>query len=390
MRILVVGASGFIGSHLLEALTATGHQVVAGVRRPEAFPQREGCTTLVVDFSRDLNAETWRPRLRGIDVVINCVGIIGQDRRQRFDDLHQRAPIALFQACRQAGVRQVIQISALGADASAFSRYHLSKKAADDYLAATDLDWVILQPSLVFGPGGRSLALFTALAALPIIPVPGDGRQALQPVLVEDLVALVRRLLEPGAPTRVRIDVVGPKVLTMREILIQRRRWLGFKSVPLWSIPFGLVRAVADLLSNWVATPFNGEALRMLRQGNRGDPRAMSELLGRPPRSIVQAQAGQPAQRAERLEARLLFLLPMLRWSLAWLWIWSGLTSAFLYPRPESYGLLAAVGVSAALAPFALMAASTLDPLLGVGLLFRRWRGWAGIRRKPGSAVGTG
>jgi len=82
---------------------------------------------------------------------------------------------------------------------------------------------------------------------------------------------------------------------------------------------------------------------------------------------IGQAQAGQPARRAERLEAG-----PDLGLSV------------------ESYGLLAAVGVIAALAPFALMAASTLDPLLGVGLLFRRWRGWAGIRRKLGSAVGTG
>lgn len=100
----------------------------------------EGAIPLNIDFSRQTEPEQWREDLQGVEAVVNCVGIIGEDRRNRFDDLHRRAPIALFQACEQAGVGKVVQISALGADETAFSRYHLGKKAADDWLAASALD----------------------------------------------------------------------------------------------------------------------------------------------------------------------------------------------------------------------------------------------------------
>lgn len=379
MRVLLTGATGFIGGHLLKALLAEGHEVVAAVRRPHALPQRQGCTTLEVDFSRDLGPESWKPRLRGIEAVINCVGIIGEDRRQRFADLHQRGPIALFQACVLAGVRRVIQISALGADETAFSRYHLSKKAADDVLAATDLNWVIVQPSLVLGPGGASQGLFNALAALPITPLLGAGTPELQPIQIQDLVAVVLRLLAPGAPQRRRLVLAGPEVLTLGQILARLRGWLGRPPAPTLSIPFALALPPADVLGRWLATPFNGEALRMLRQGNTGDAGALTQLLGRPPLSLDQAMVEHPASSAERLEAAARFWLPLLRLTLAWLWIWSGLTSAFFFPRSESLALLAAVGISGMTAPLVLYGAAALDLVLGSAFLSRRWLVPAGV-----------
>ncbi|HLF96207.1 MAG TPA: SDR family oxidoreductase [Methylococcaceae bacterium] len=371
MRILITGASGFIGGHVLHALLAAGHQVVAGVRQPDKFPVRDHCTALAMDFSRDTKPQHWLPRLHGVDAVVNCVGIIGEDSNQRFEDLHRRGPIALFQACVQAGVRKVIQISALGADETAFSRYHLSKKAADDFLAATGLEWSILQPSMVYGPGGKSLMLFSALAALPVTPLIGDGRQRLQPVHVDDLTAAVLRLLEPGAPNRVKLIVAGPESVTLAEMLTALRRWLGRRPAPAWPVPFRLVLMAGEIVGSLVASPLNGEALRMLQQGNTGDPSELTALLGRPPLSLDTALTRWPARQAECWHAGLLFLRPALRYALALLWIWSGLTSAWLFPQAESYALLAAIGVTGSAAPLALYGASALDVLLGLALLLR-------------------
>ena len=191
MRILITGASGFIGSALAAALARRGHEVVACAHQRD--PQ---APALRVDFMRDVTEADWLPRLKGIDVVINAVGILRETNTGQFDALHHRAPAALFRACQTAGVTRVIQISALGADDGATSAYHRSKKAADDELRKLDLDWSILQPSVVFGSGGASTRLFLLLASLPLIPLIGPGNQSMQPIHIDDLTALLVKLIE--------------------------------------------------------------------------------------------------------------------------------------------------------------------------------------------------
>ena len=144
MNILLTGASGFIGSHLLRALTLDGHQIRACVRNPaQAAKSFSGPRYIACDFSQDTDAEAWLDRLKGVDIIINAVGIIRETHTQRFDTLHRDTPVALFQAAVRRGVRRVIQISALGADETAQSHYHLSKRAADDYLRGLALEWAI-------------------------------------------------------------------------------------------------------------------------------------------------------------------------------------------------------------------------------------------------------
>ena len=117
MNILLTGASGFIGSHLLRRLHAAGHRITACVRQPQAAARRfAGADDIACDFSRDTPEAAWLPRLEGIDVVINAVGIIRETRRQTFTALHSATPEALFRAAARCGVKKVIQISALGAD----------------------------------------------------------------------------------------------------------------------------------------------------------------------------------------------------------------------------------------------------------------------------------
>jgi uncharacterized protein YbjT (DUF2867 family) len=186
MRVLLTGASGFIGGAIAAALQARGHAVVRVLRTLPAGA--DSGAVVQADFARPPGRAWWRPRLAGIDAVVNAVGILREQRGQRFQALHVEAPVELFHACVAAGVPLVLQVSALGADDHARSAYHRSKKQADDALRALPLAGGIVQPSLVYGPGGASAALFDRMAVAPLLPLPAGGHMLVQPVHVDDLV----------------------------------------------------------------------------------------------------------------------------------------------------------------------------------------------------------
>ena len=106
MNVLLLGADGFLGRHLQIALETAGHTVRRGVHRPVRRADE-----IAVDYARDVDPDAWRGRLNGVDAVINTVGILREGRGRRFDAIHDQAPRALFAACREAGVRRVIQVS---------------------------------------------------------------------------------------------------------------------------------------------------------------------------------------------------------------------------------------------------------------------------------------
>ena len=275
MKILLTGASGFIGRHLAQALTAEGHQVTPVSRRSGQ------------DMQTLLTPEAWLPLLQGVDAVINSVGIIAETRGQTFEKLHHRAPAALFRACEQAGIRRVVQISALGADAQAFTPYQLSKYAADEVLRRLPLEGVVLRPSLVYGQGGASMALFQHLANLPLIPLVGDGQYRVQPVHISDVVATVLQCLHtlPAHSTHSTLDVVGAQPLTFVEWLQQLRRAAGKRPAPTLAIPFSAVMASAHV-GRLVMPLLHPDNLRMLQRGNVADVTPLAAFLGRMPLSV--------------------------------------------------------------------------------------------------------
>lgn len=269
MNVLLTGANGFIGRNIAAALAAAGHQI-----RPVS---RSSGT----DFSSMLTPGPWLSHLEGIDAVINCVGIIGERRSQRFEPLHTLAPVALFRACARAGVRRVLQISALGADQTAFSAYHLSKRAADDVLRSLDLDWFILRPSLTYGRGGKSAELFMRLAALPVVPVIGDGGQELQPIHISDVVASVMQCLT-SPQTRLTLDIVGTEMVSFAHWLQRMRSAQGLPATPLLriSVPVAMALARLGCHINPILAPDN---IRMLQAGHWADFRPLAQFLGRMP-----------------------------------------------------------------------------------------------------------
>jgi len=375
MSILVLGASGFLGRHVVRALSGAGHEVVAGVRAPPARGEA-GVEYRKVDFNRASEPRDWMPLLRGVEVVINTVGIFRESHGSQFRQLHEQAPQALFAACRQAGVRRVIQVSALGADAGARSDYHLSKRAADEYLLSLPLDAVVVQPSLVYGAGGTSAALFGMLATLPWIPAPDMGAARLQPIHIDDVTkAVVALVVAPRVPAS-RMALVGPHALSWREFLVQLRDALGVESRARFVRVPSSAMAVLARLGDWRrGALLDTAAWRMLQRGNSADVAPLGDLLGHLPRDARRFVAPDDAP-AQRTEAKLRWLLPIARASLAALWIVTGLVSLGIYPLASSYALLQQAGVPQALQPLALYGAAMLDIALGLWALVPRRARW--------------
>lgn len=368
MVILITGATGFIGSRLSAALRAAGHRVIAASRHSGTKD------SVAADFTRDFDAETWAPRLAGVDVVINAVGIIREHGAQSFENIHTRAPKALFAACVKAGVRKVIQISALGADTGT-TRYFTSKHAADEYLARLPIAWTIVQPSLVFGFGGSSAAMFTLLASLPVTPLPSGGSQRVQPIHVDDVVAAVQQLIESSEMNGQRVALVGPEPISLKEFLCRLRQRMQLPRPWFVTIPSPVMRAIASVAQFVPGSLLDPETLSMLEAGNTAPPNDTHRLLQRSPRPPEQLIADDQRD-VMRREAQLSWLLPMLRISIALIWIWTGIVSLGLYPTQDSYELLARVGISASLAPLMLYGAAVLDLLVGLATLVMRRLGW--------------
>lgn len=372
MRILLTGASGFIGRHVCRALLSDGHDVTVCARNPSAVTAcLPGVNAIEADFSRDHAPADWLPRLAGIECVINAVGIIRETPTQSFDALHTRAPKALFAACTSAGVSRIIQISALGADEAAQTAYHLSKKAADDFLRTLDLEWIIVQPSLAYGPGGASAQLFNRLAAAPLIMLIGRGEQRVQPIHVDDLAELIAKCVMTKSCVRQTIAAVGPRATTLREWLNTLRSGMRLPATLNLPLPLRLMRAAALLGDRIPSAPLTRDTLAMLERGNTADAGPCARLLGRTPTAI---EHFIPCDQAAAIAsaARLSIALPLLRWSIALLWLVSGVVSLGIYPVEASYALLARTGVSAGLAPFALYAAAALDIVFGMWILIGR------------------
>lgn len=246
---------------------------------------------------------------------------------QSIEAIHAQAPIALFKACESAGVRRVLQISAISAEPAAQTAYARTKYAADDFLRTSSLDWVILRPSLVYAEGAYGgTALFRALAALPFaIPLPGKGGGVFRPIHAGDLAATVIELLRKPAIARVTIDPVGPDSLTLRDILLDLRRWLGYAPARTFEIPISLVR-IAARIGGLFGGPVNSTALRQMEFGNDGALEPFVAITGIHPRRWKDALIAHPAQIQDRWHARLYFLRPLLRLSLAAMWFVSGIT----------------------------------------------------------------
>src|SRR5690606_39106329 len=268
-----------------------------------------------------------------------------------------------------------VQLSAIGADEAAQSDYHRTKHTADRALLDSGLPAVVVQPSLVFSPEGASTRLFASLAAMPLVPVPGAGRQQVQPVHLDDLCALRSACLEtPDPPARVEAVGPAPLQLCVYQLRLRGLLGLGLGRAPVLPVPRPLVRLGSRLPGLLPGPPVDAQMLDMLERGACGDPAPMAALMGYPPRP-VKAFAPHGLE-ALGVQARLDWLLPLMRLSLAIMWIVTGLLSFGIYPVEDSLRMLARAGLTGGLALAALYLAAAMDLGFGLAMLMLRRRLW--------------
>lgn len=254
MKILVIGAGGFIGRHVCAALAAAGHEAVRAGLRPVTAWERP---------------EAWAPLLAGMDGAVYAAGCL-RDRagsvQGLLDLLHHRAPAALADACDAAGITRLVHISALCGGVSAYAR---SKQAGEVALAGRAC---IVKPSLVVGPGGVSSRMLERLGHLPWLPLPASvARCRVQPLRVEDLAAgIVAALASPWPAAS--WTAVGPEAATVADWIARRRALRGSRPARHVELPDALTRLSARIGDSVRLGPWCSTALELLAHDSAEPP----------------------------------------------------------------------------------------------------------------------
>jgi uncharacterized protein YbjT (DUF2867 family) len=375
MRILLLGAGGFIGRHILTDLIANNHDVTAVVRDPrglaEAFPE---ATIVQLDLARSTRISDWAPLLTDVDVVVNAAGVLsGRD----MDAVHVEMPHALHAAAAAAGVARIVLISAISARDDVDTDYSRSKLAGERALRGSGVAWTILRPSLVYGDGSYGgTSLLRGMAALPwCVPLPGAGDFAFTPIHVRDLAQAVRRVCEDPQFAGALLEPVGPETIDLRALLARYRAWLGFGETRFAPMPMWFLRLLGRLGDLSGLGPIATNSVEQLVAGNAGDSTVFEKAIGFAPRSLSAAFRDRPAQVQDRWHARLFFLAPAITAGLVLLWIASALLG-LLYGAAATDALVESIGLTTGWADPLRVGTSILDLGMAALILLDRQTRW--------------
>jgi nucleoside-diphosphate-sugar epimerase len=371
MRILITGANGFIAREIIARLATSGHEIIACVHNKllENIPH---IRVFKSDFTKAIRPEYWLPHLKDVDAVINCVGVFQTTKEKTMWNIHYEAPKALFEACAKQRIKKIIQISALGID-KVDVPYATSKLAIDKYLQTLDVDSAIIRPGLVYGKGSYGgSSLFRGLAGLPfILPMPGRAEQLQQPIHVDDLTLIVEKsLMLPGKQI---LCAVGEEKLSVKNVLIKLRAWLGFRKAWPIAIPDIFIQLGAKIGNYIPNSPMSETGIKMMAVDNTAndtETKNLEDITHIKPRSFTSGLNGMVSSVQDRWHARLYFLRPLLRISIAFIWIFSGIVSVLPTSSPLVFDLLTQAKIPHSFQPFALYALSAIDFLLGLATLF--------------------
>ena len=294
MKVLLTGATGFVGSHLLARLLADGHTVRALVRQRGLLRAAEAPTGRLEEVKGDINSENLSEQLARCDSVINLVGIIYERGPATFEKIHHLGTRTLVQSARRNGVKRFVQMSALGARPANATEYHTTKFAAEEEVRKSGIPFVVLRPSLIVGPGSAFIKqMVEVMRAAPFIrPVPGTGKYRFRPVHVEDVVECFAQSLTNADSTGQTVDLVGGEELTLDEIGDAIASYLGIRK-PVVHLPMPVMKTAAALFSLLPITPpVTSVQLRMMEEGSTADPEPMKRIFNTQPESFRAGLSG--------------------------------------------------------------------------------------------------
>jgi len=287
--VLVTGAKGFVGSHVVPALIDAGHRVVGLTRTDEGASlitrrlrtdQRPSLETRIGDV---VKPETLAAALDGVDAIVHLAAIPRDfDGGASLQLVNTEGTRFVVAAARAAGIRRFVHLGAMGVVDDPALHYASSKARAMAIVRDSGLDWTVLEPSVLFGPRDGFFNLIAGLVRLSpgVVPITGTGSARFQPLAIGDLVRVVVRALADDATIHREHELGGPRVWTYREIVEEVLRGMGTRRL-LVPMPVPLIRLVAGSAEALrLPFPVATDQLRQLKFDNVGPLDGVREGFG--------------------------------------------------------------------------------------------------------------
>jgi NADH dehydrogenase len=287
----VFGGSGFIGRYVVQRLAQDGWTVRVAVRDTERahFLQPLGNVGQIVRMPvpiQDDDAVAWA--VQNADAVFNVVGILAEaGGRQTFEEVQSQGAARVARAAKAAGVKRLIQVSAIGADAESKSVYARTKALGEQAVLDAFPDATILRPSIVIGPEDGFFNLFAAMARLsPVLPLIGGGKTRFQPVYVGDVVdAAMKAVYDHNTKGRI-YELGGPRIYTFKELMVLMLRTIRRRRL-LLPIPFRVAEIQGSIMERLPKPLLTRDQVELLKQDNVVSQDALTfKDLGLSPQAI--------------------------------------------------------------------------------------------------------
>jgi NADH dehydrogenase len=270
--ILVTGAGGYVGSHVVRRLVEMGRPVRATVRSRRSTKKEGRLAGLQIEW---MEADITRPQtlgsaLEGVEAIVHTVAIAIEKGRLSYEQVNYHGTVNVVEAAKAAGVRRMINISQLGADPGLPYRFLASKGKAQAYVAASGLDWTAFRPSVIWGPEDEFANTFARLLPFsPLVyPIVGDGKSRFQPVWIEDVVTCVAKALDDPGTIGQEYELGGPEVLTLEEIERRTLKAVGARRLMV-RVPLPVMQVIVTLMEKLLpAPPVTRSLLELLAVSN--------------------------------------------------------------------------------------------------------------------------
>lgn len=270
-NITLFGGSGFLGTYLGKKLVERGARVKVVCRHPERAKHLRvnGPTGRIVVATGNIRDEASVERaIAGADVVVNLVGILFQHGKQRFEEIQAQGAERIARISKEAGVKSLIQISALGVDKASNSRYARSKYAGEQAVMNAFPKATILRPSVLFGIEDDFFNKFASLLSIaPTFPLIGGGHTKFQPIYVGDVAEAICNAIEDKKTQGQIYELGGAEIMTMKDVLRYVKHHIGSKTC-LVPIPFSMASLVGSFLELAPTPPLTRDQVKLLKTDN--------------------------------------------------------------------------------------------------------------------------
>ncbi len=248
----ILGGGGFIGRYLVRNLTKKNYRCFITTRKAfqKGYLKTQATPGAIelIDWNPN-NFSNLKEAIKNSDVVVNLIGILFENRKQKFYNIHSKIPEAVAKICSEAGVKKFIQVSAIGANEKSKSLYQKSKYLGESNALNNFKKTVIIRPSVVCGPEDNFTNLFSKLSFLPIIPIVGLNYK-FQPILVTDVADAIVQAIEMKDNEGKIYEIGGPRVITFGDMVKSILSTINKKRIVI-EMPMGLAKiqsSITDLL----------------------------------------------------------------------------------------------------------------------------------------------